>query len=354
MSRRTQTAPCSMSTSIPGKMLNGIDAVGEQSHKLKATDPRIVRARKIGEVWRSFQAFISSNIAYDEVGIIVAYSGAGSDMEWLWRLTQAPHVPEELPSQLLYYMDPYRILSKWKTCKMHKSKMNSLKLRAVWGHIKGDETLDDAHNSLVDARAQADLLVHENFVSFLDRIESAVTVDKIFKANQLSAMKRDLKPVRLVHKPWQELSQANDVAWEPSPGDDSFCAVGVPLEHGPSSAVQQATRIATCLAILFLFFVPLSIFEQVAEWSNKYAYEDWAEEKCGKDRDGKRKKTPHLVPVKPGARRDKRHRHRVKKKSSPSPPGILCVGWAASSYKALILERENHQLLDCTRTHSMV
>ena len=176
----------------------------------------------------------------------------------------------------------------------------------------------------------------------------------IFKANQLSAMKRNLEPVRPVHKPWQELSQDNNVAWEPSPGEDYFDPVGVPLEHGPSSAVQQAARTATCLAMLFLFFIPLSFFERVAEWSNKYAYEDWVEEKYGKDRDGKRKKTPHLVPVKPGARRDKRHRHRVKKKSSPSPPGILCVGWAASSYKALISERENHQLLDCTRTHPMV
>ena len=138
---------------------------------------------------------------------------------------------------MLYYTDPYRILSKWKTCKMHKSKINSLELRVVWGHIKGGETLNDSQDRLVDARAQADLLVHENFVSFLDRIESAVTVDKIFKANQLSAMKHDLKPVRPFHKPWQELSQANDVAWEPIPGDDSFCAVGGPLEHGPSSAV---------------------------------------------------------------------------------------------------------------------
>ena len=66
---------------------------------------------------------------------------------------------------------------------MHKSKMNSLELRAVWGRIKGGEFLDDAHASLVDARARADLLVHENFVYFLDRTESAVTVDKIFKAN---------------------------------------------------------------------------------------------------------------------------------------------------------------------------
>ena len=101
------------------------DAVGEQSHKLKATDPRIVGARKIGEVWQSFQAFISSNITHDEVGIIITYNGAGSDMKWLWRLTQAPHAPEELPSQLLYYMDPYRILSKWKTCKMQNSKMTA-------------------------------------------------------------------------------------------------------------------------------------------------------------------------------------------------------------------------------------
>lgn len=61
---------------------------------------------------------------------------------------------------------------------MHKSKINSLKLRAVWSHIKGGETLDDVHDSIVDAQAQADLLIHYHCVSFLDWTDTIVTVDK--------------------------------------------------------------------------------------------------------------------------------------------------------------------------------
>ena len=118
----------------------------------------------------------------------------------------------------------------------------------------------------------------------------------------MSALKRELKPIWPVHKPWQELSLDSNISWQPGPHDDYFSSAGGPLEHGPSSAVQQAARSATCPAVLFLFFIPLDFFEKVAKWSNKYAYKDWVEAKYGKDRDSNRKIITNLVPVKSSER----------------------------------------------------
>ena len=74
---------------------------------LSETDARITSAWEIGPVWNSFCLWIKQNIAEDEHGVIVAYNGAGSDMKWIWRLTQAPYAPHEMPPRLDYYMDPY-------------------------------------------------------------------------------------------------------------------------------------------------------------------------------------------------------------------------------------------------------
>ena len=50
---------------------------------LSRTDQRITSAKNIDEVWTSFSLWVQSNIAEDEVGVIVAYNGAGSDMKWI-------------------------------------------------------------------------------------------------------------------------------------------------------------------------------------------------------------------------------------------------------------------------------
>ena len=55
---------------------------------------------------------------------------------------------------------------------------------------------------------------------------------------------------------------------------------------GPSSAAFRVARITKSLASLFPFMVPLSLFSQVAKWTHKFCYEDWAVEKIGTHHDG--------------------------------------------------------------------
>ena len=163
-------------------------------------------------MWNSFCLWIRQNVAEDKHGVIVAYSGAGSDMKWIWRLTQAPYAPHEMPPRLDYYMDPYKMINKWKSCpwnlkSKHQQKLDfnrqlkSLSLSAVWSYINSRESLEGAHDSLVNARAQTDLIIHKAFIPFLDRTESLAPIEKIFGANQLRKMQRDMEPIRPFHTP---------------------------------------------------------------------------------------------------------------------------------------------------------
>ena len=87
------------------------------------------------------------------------------------------------------------------------------------------------------------------------------------------------------------------------------------------------------LLSLFLFILPLTFFDKVAELTHKYCYEDWVVETVGTDRDGNPKKRTYLKPAPPletGERRPKRHRHRgdkEKKKYKITTGFVLC--WVA-------------------------
>ena len=79
-------------------------------HGLSATHPSILSARKMKEVWKSFCLLVNNNLSEDEVGCVVAWNGAGSDMKWIWQLTQATGAPESLPPKLKCFLDPFRAI----------------------------------------------------------------------------------------------------------------------------------------------------------------------------------------------------------------------------------------------------
>ena len=94
-------------------------AAATTTHGLSAMDERITSAREIGEVWTSCCSWIEKNIAADEEGVIIAYNGAGCDMKWIWRLTQAPNALHAMSVRLAYFMDPLKMIKKWKLCKIN-------------------------------------------------------------------------------------------------------------------------------------------------------------------------------------------------------------------------------------------
>jgi hypothetical protein len=177
----------------------------------------------MNEVWSHFSEWIHTNTSRDEELIIVAYNGAKCDMKWLWKLTQSPESHLILPDRIKYFMDPYKIMDKYKTCKLNKkfTRLDSYELGIMWKYIQlpAIRNLNGAHDSLVDTKAQTDIIVDSRFIPFINRSDSIVPVEKIFTATQQSEWMKKMEPLRPVHQPWQEVTPENDMRWTPNSAD---------------------------------------------------------------------------------------------------------------------------------------
>jgi hypothetical protein len=174
--------------------------------------------------------------------------------------------------------------------------------------------LNGAKGSLVDVKAQTDIVLNPVFVPYLNKGQSIVTINEIFTKTEVREWKKEQEPLRPVHKPWMEINEENNIKWEPTEADAYDGSVGGGTV-GPSSAMQQVVRTADSLAAIFLFMVPISFFDKVAAYTTKFCYEDWVVEKFGTDRDGVQKKRRHFeqVPEKLGRRPYPGRRHRADK-----------------------------------------
>jgi hypothetical protein len=260
-------------------------------HGLSESHPSIRSARDINVVWKAFAAFIEKNLSDDEEGCVVAYHGAASDMKWLWRLTQRPDAVHSMPAKLKWFLDPLKLIKGFVGCKLNpkKSKLASLSLGCVWSYIKDGKTLEGAHDSLVDARAQTDILFHPHLVPYIDRSKSIVTMSEVFGKNQLRELLKEIEPTKPVHAPWFELRGDDNFTWNP-PAPDQYLGASGGGVFGPSAKFKEAVRNTPDLAKLFLLFLPIAFWDQVCKWTTKFAYTDWVTETVGVDRDGARKK----------------------------------------------------------------
>ena len=64
---------------------------------------------------------------------------------------------------------------------------------AVWKYIKG-RPLEGAHNSLIDAKAQIDIVLHKDFIDYIDKTKSVRTIDSIIMKNQQNEIRKKLEP----------------------------------------------------------------------------------------------------------------------------------------------------------------
>ena len=302
------------------------DARASLIHGLTENDPRILQADRMESVWGQFLLWFYSTINKDEVAVLVAYNGETCDLKWLWKLTQAPRSPYALPSEMKYFLDPLKVIKHFKGCKFNPqhSKLDSLELGMVWKHMNGGGiNLNGAHDSLVDAKAQSDIIVHPSFVPYLNKSASIDEITEIFSRTKIREWKKEMEPLRPVHSPWQEIDVDHDIKWSPGP-DDTYSSASGGGPAGPSSRMQQCVRTCHNIADIFLFILPITFFAQVARWTNKYCYEDWVIEKYGNDRDGNQKKRRHFVECDcktPG----RRHRADKEKKRYIITPGfVLC------------------------------
>jgi hypothetical protein len=70
--------------------------------------------------------------------------------------------------------------------------------------------LNGAHDSLVDVRAQTDILTHSSFVPFIDPASSIQPINEIFPRTLQNEWKKNMEPTRPVHAHWVELTKEHE------------------------------------------------------------------------------------------------------------------------------------------------
>jgi hypothetical protein len=257
----------------------GDNAIWDESmtavHGLRRTDPRIVNAQPIRVVWENFVAWFNDLSREFAAVILVAWNGETCDLKWLWKICQSPNSPCQLPSKLQYFMDPYKVIKHYTSCRINptKSKIDSLSLGSIYKYLFDGEDIEGAHNSLNDCNAQTSIMFHEYFVPFVNRTQSIDHIDKIFKLKDIAEWKRNMEPIRPVHDPWKELIGDFNVQWEPAWTDHYEGPYGGP-KAGPTQHIMNVARSANSLADVFLAILPLSFFQQVARMTDKYCYKN--------------------------------------------------------------------------------
>ena len=216
------------------------------------------------------------------------------------------------------------MITSFKSCPLNKSKskLDGYDLGSVWKFVNDGQNLNGAHNSLVDVKAQTDILINKMFVPSINRTASIQTVDANFSATQQKDWRKELEPERPVHSPWVEQTKENNFEWWTPPENDSYTGfAGGPLV-GPTTYVQGIAMGTQNLASIFLAILPLTFFSKVAEHTNKYCYEDWVVEKTAIDSDGNPKKRPYLetVPAMTDGETTPGRRHRTDMINCSVPP----------------------------------
>ena len=267
-------------------------------HGIHPSDPRIVEADPMTVVWRDFCKWIEDHTTPNEVCILVAYNGQNCDMKWLWKLTQAPFSPHRLPAKLQWFMDPYKVITSYNDCPFNhrQSRLDSYELGVLWSYIHDGRNLNGAHDSLVDAEAQTDIITSEYFARYIDRKKSIQHVTEIFSKTQQNEWRKKMEPEREVHHPWMEQTEEHNISWSPD-ARDQYTGHAGGGEMGPTAYIKGVARSANNLADMFFGLLPTSFFDSVAKQTNKYAYEDDVLEKIADDRDGGWKRRKILVDV---------------------------------------------------------
>ena len=166
-----------------------------------------------------------------------------------------------MPPGMKYFLDPLKVIRHYKLCALCpvKSKLESLELGSVYKFITGTN-LNGAHDSLVDVKAQTEIVTHPSFSSFINKSASICLIEDIFTASEKSKManKLELEPSRPVHEPWKELDKDSTFQWTPRREDTYNGAGGLGGTNGPSQKMKDGAR--TCdLAEMFMTAFPLAI-----------------------------------------------------------------------------------------------
>jgi hypothetical protein len=79
-------------------------------------------------------------------------------------------------------------------------------LGVVWSYILGGQCLGNAHDSIVEANAQTDVLIDARFVPFINHSNSIQLISETYSKTQQNEWRKEIEPCCPVHAPWVNLT----------------------------------------------------------------------------------------------------------------------------------------------------
>ena len=253
-------------------------------HKLGPNHPKIIAAKPIEVVWPQFEATINQWTENGEKkAVVVAWSGETCDIQWLFNVTEVSHKGIlKMPKGLVFYMDPCFVMSHYKTCPLNEKNRGEVGhgLETVWCYLNGATKLDGAHNAIVDAQAQMDVIFSDKFIDFWDKPKSMKLMGDVFGKKKQKQQEQADELKRKVPPGWTEDYTS---VWEPNE-EQQYTGNDGDTSYGPTPQAREAAR--SGLVDLFLFFFPINLLQNISDRTNFYGTKEWVREVRTKDRDG--------------------------------------------------------------------
>ena len=91
-----------------------------------------------------------------------------------------------MPQGLDFFLDPCFVISRNKACRLNNAHtgLKGYGLEMTWCHINNCKELSNAHSSLVDCKAQTDVVLHQEFVAFIDKHSSIVPLNEVWSTKR--------------------------------------------------------------------------------------------------------------------------------------------------------------------------
>ena len=132
----------------------------------------------------------------------------------------------------------------------------------MYCHLAGKDYLEGAHSSIVDAFAQSYIVGHECFVEFWDKPVGIVEMQSVWETKRRKRMEQEAELTRQLPNGWDQMC----TGWK-LPQRKSYSGPEGGPKHGHSAAMITVT-ISCSLSKLFMFYIPNSLLDMIANETN--------------------------------------------------------------------------------------
>ncbi|EJK64049.1 hypothetical protein THAOC_15253 [Thalassiosira oceanica] len=243
-------------------------------HGLKPTSPVIMEAKSIEDVWPEFKQEVEAKLEGGKVGMFLAWNGKGSDLTKLFEVTEVLYRGQlYMPEGVKYFADPMNAIKGYKKNAFNeknrtRNQPDGYGLGVVY-ELMFQKRLKNAHNSIVDARAQAEIFKHPEVQKTFDLTQNVILMDEVWKGKKVKRVEQAAELTRSVPMGWSTELEPFEI-----PPSRRYTGASGGGQLGPTSQVKTVCAERNLAALFCLFFTD-PILDLIARETNRYGNEDW-------------------------------------------------------------------------------